>query len=155
MLYKISKVYTNQKNACRALHRLVEASGITLKLPLDAYQIPVKMRKPSLGKCLAWWPFFTMKTWAVYLLEHFPKHLLAGYSLKDLRWQEALVEFWSIYRTIDPGHEIYQAGLDLRCVVPYFFHGDEGRSHGKDPFLVLSWQPVVGFKGLSECNDSS
>ena len=44
---------------------------------------------------------------------------------------------------------------DTRYVVPYCFHGDEGRGSGRVPFLVLSWQPIVGLKGLDQCNDSS
>ena len=53
LLEKISAVHKSQKNACRALHRLVEEAGVSL----PAVLITIKRRRP-LGEFEAWWPFF-------------------------------------------------------------------------------------------------
>ena len=155
LLQKISSVNKTKQNACRALHRLVEKAGVTLPLRLDAALITIKRRRP-LGQYQAWWPFLTMSTWAEYILTNYPKMLLGGSTLeKTSEWQKTFHYFWETYRGINPGHPIYQSVADWRFTIPYCFHGDEGRGLARDPFLVLSFQPMIGFKGMDSCNDSS
>lgn len=144
-----------KKNACRALHRLIQSEGAILPLQIDAVKITVRRLKPRLGQYEAWWPIISMRTWATYLLQHHPGYLLGGNDLDNPYWPKMLKKFWDTYRSIDPQHAIYSSSLDTRYVVPYCFHGDEGRGSGRVPFLVLSWQPIVGLKGLDQCNDSS
>lgn len=156
MLQKLSSIHNpkNQKNACRALHRLVEHAGVTLPLSIDAVQITIKRLKP-LGEFKAWWPFISMKTWASYLLEHYPGMLLAGFSLSNPRWSQTMRKFWKQYQSVDPSHSIYSSDYSWDTLIPYCFHGDEGRGSGKVPFLVMSWQPILSHRGMDECNDSS
>lgn len=154
-LEKLSRIHRNKKNACRALHRLVESCGVTLPLKFDAVQIVVKRRKPVVHQVYAWWPVIPMRAWATYLLGNYPGYLLAGCSLKGEAWQSVMHRFWDQYRISDPQHQIFESEFNLKFVVPYCIHGDEGRGHSREPFLVLSWQPLVGFKGLEELNDSS
>ena len=154
MLQKLSSIYKNKKNACRALHRLVEHAGVTLPLSMDAVQITIKRMKP-LGEFKTWWPFLSMQTWASYLLENCPGMLLGGYTLSNPAWKQTMRLFWGAYQSIDPTHFIYASDYSWDTMIPYCFHGDEGRGSGRVPFLVLSWQPIVSHKGMDQCNDSS
>ena len=117
LLQKISKVHKCQKTACRALHRLIESSGVTLPLPLDAVQISVKRTKPRVEQYQAWWPFITMRTWATYLLENHPKALLVYDLNESSKWRKMLDGFWSVYAGIDPQHMIFSSTLTeaVRC----------------------------------------
>lgn len=146
--------YTNKKNACRALHRLVEHAGVTLPLSMDAVQITIKRMKP-LGEFKTWWPFLSMQTWANYLLQNCPGMLLGGYALSNPLWKQTMRLFWGAYQSIDPAHFIYASDYSWDTMIPYCFHGDEGRGSGRVPFLVMSWQPIVSHKGMDQCNDSS
>ena len=155
LLQKLAGVHKSQKNACKILHRLVEKTGVTLPLKLDAVLITIKRRRPF-GQFQAWWPFFSMKAWVDCLLKQYPKTLLGGCFMHEGSiWQAMFFNFWAAYRSNNPTHPIYGASVDWRYTVPYCFHGDEGRGLARDPFLVLSWQPIIGFKGLGTCNDSS
>lgn len=155
LLEKISGVHKSQKNACRALHRLVEEAGVSLPLHLDAVLITIKRRRP-LGEFQAWWPFFSMKTWAACILKDYPKMLLAGFRLEEASsWQNVFKDFWENYQHINPDHPIYSSTAAWELTIPYCFHGDEGRGLAKDPFLVLSFQPIISYLGMDVCNDSS
>lgn len=46
LLERISRVGMTKKNACRAIHRLIESEGVSLPLKFDAVQITVKRLKP-------------------------------------------------------------------------------------------------------------
>lgn len=154
-LEKLSKIYKSQKNACRMLHTLIEKSGVCLPLEISCAQISIRRMKP-LGEYKAWWPFITMQTWVSFLLENFPHILLGGHTLEEVNgWQRLLYDFWRVYKDINPGHPVFSSDLDTRFLIPYVFHGDEGRGSSRVPFLVLSFQPFVSHKGMSECNDSS
>ena len=63
--------------------------------------------------------------------------------------------FWAVYQTIDEGHPVFSAGLDLGRVVPYALHGDEGKGLRGRPYLVESWQPIIGVAGPHHTNEST
>ena len=154
LLQHLSTVGKSKKNACRALHRLVEGSGVTLNLPLDPVHCRVRRLKP-VRVCEAWWPTLSMHEWCSYVLEHYPRVLLAGHTLDHCGWQRDFKNFWDLYKSIDPGHPVYESGHDTRYLIPYAFHGDEGRGRGKVPFLVFAMQPIISHRGMSHCNDST
>ncbi len=154
MLGKLSAVGNSKKNACRALHRLVESTGVTLKLPIEPVHCTIRRVKP-VRICQAWWPTISMKSWVMHLLENYPKVLLAGHVLEDHGWKKDFYKFWEQYKSIEPSHPIYQGNIDWRFAVPYAFHGDEGRGKGKVPFLCISFQPIISHLGLGHCNDST
>lgn len=60
LLEKLAFVAKSQKNACRALHCLVEKTGVCLPIPVHTTQITIRQTKPKVSKVQAWWPFFTM-----------------------------------------------------------------------------------------------
>ena len=155
MLEKLAKVKRCPKTACRAFHSLIRQAGCCLPLQIDVAQITIKRLKP-LGTFKAFWPFLRMQTWASYLLKNCPSVLLAGHQLVDeCGWGSAFQTFWSRYQSIDPRHWIFSSGIDWAECVPIAFHGDEGRGSGRVPFLVMSWQPIIGHMGMEVCNDST
>ena len=96
-----------------------------------------------------------MSAWVRSLIEHSPKMLLAGHDLADASgWQQAFQRFWQLYRHTNGEHCLFQDQYDTRFCIPYFLHGDEGRGYCRRPFMVESWQPCIGPKGLSFTNES-
>lgn len=83
--------------------------------------------------------------------------LLGGHQVSDANaWQGMLKTFWDEYRLIDSQHPIFCEGnANYETCIPYMFHGDEGRGLGKRPFLVISWQPLISFRGPGYPNDST
>ena len=154
LLTSLAGVGKSKHNACRTLHRLVEGAGVTLKLALDPVHITIRRLKP-VRICEAWWPTLTMHSWVTYLFENHPKILLAGRILEDRSYQGEFQKFWEMYRRIEPMHPVYESGFDTRYLIPYAFHGDEGRGKGKIPFMVFSFQPLISHLGSSHCNDST
>jgi hypothetical protein len=55
-----------------------------------------------------------------------------------------------------PDHPIFNSGHDINfgTAIPIYIHGDEGRGLLKRPYMVISWQCVVGHGGLQVCNDA-
>ena len=155
LLSRLSSVGNSKKHACQRLHRLVEGAGVTLHLPLEAVHCRIRRLKP-VRICDAWWPTLSMESWASHILENYPKILLAGHVLEDrLGWQRDFKHFWDTYKSIDPHHPVFASDMDYRYLIPYCFHGDEGRGKGKSPFLVFSFQPIISHLGLNYCNDST
>ena len=116
-------------------------------------EVHIKLRKP-IRIAKVFWPILRMDHWVQYLVAHKPGILLAGHSLQG-NWRQVFETFWAKYKVIDPNHPIYAQKLDVQGCIPIMFHGDEGRGHLKRPYLVIAWQPVVGFCGLSAVNDTS
>lgn len=155
LLEKVASVKRSPSNACRAIHTLIRQNGCCLPIQMDVAVITIKRLKP-LGTFRAYWPFLRMRSWATYLLENSPAILLGGHQRVDESgWGSMFHNFWSNYRSADPDHWLYSSGLSWEECVPVAFHGDEGRSSGKVPFLVLSFQPIIGLRGMESCNDST
>lgn len=156
LLGKLSTIATTKRNACRNIHRLIKRTkGVTLDIPLDTCEVHVKRRKP-VKRMLVHWPMIRMDSWLAYFLQQMPEVILGGHSLEDEgSWRQMFQEFWATYRRIDPTHKIFaDEGTDLSACIPYMLHGDEGRGACKKPFLVLSWQAVIGVRGPKYPNDS-
>ena len=86
-----------------------------------------------------------------------PKDVLSsiakrGYIQKVLgvplqRASETLRGFWQKYRLSYPNHEIFHSGLaneDFANLVPYYLHGDGGRTYKKESILICSMYPALG-----------
>ena len=154
LLVKVAGCYRNQKTACRDLTRLIKRTpGTMLNLPIDVCRVQVKLRKPI--RCLElWWPMIKMSEWCQYFIAKRPQLLLGGRTL-DEDWMGPIRSFWDDYRVFCPDHPVFSTAFDLGTCIPYYVHGDEGRGHLKRPYMVLSWQCVIGHLGPGVCNDSS
>lgn len=97
-----------------------------------------------------------MKEWATHLLENYSRIFLGGWHIgQEEEWQHMLAGFWEKFKDIEPSHPVFASGYDTKFLIPYAFHGDEGRGYCHVPFMVVSWQPVISHRGMQECNDSS
>lgn len=151
---KISTAYKSRKHACDVVRSLIKRTpGVALHIPIDVVQIHVRMRKP-LRVLKVWWPMIKMGEWANYLISQKPQLLLGGHGL-DGDWRTTLKKFWSSYRQINSSHPVFSQEYDLGLCVPYFVHGDEGRGQLRRPYMVISWQCVIGHHGLDVVNDTS
>ena len=156
LLVKVAGCFRSQRNACRDITRLIRRTpGATLKISIDVCKVNVKLRKPI--RCASiWWPILALKSWCKYLLDHCPQLLLAGHCLTD-NFQPTFVEFWEKYKLVCPDHPIFNSGHDINFGTrdTHLQSWDEGRGLLKRPYMVISWQCVVGHGGLQVCNDSS
>lgn len=84
-----------------------------------------------------------------------PKDLLqtvaeAGFLHKAIgvpvaKCHEVFPDFWRKYQRQFPQHDLFGVrDLDFAHVVPYFLHGDGGRTYKKDSILILSMFPALG-----------
>lgn len=154
LLTKISAAYMSPKNACRTIRRLVKCTpGVALKIPVNVFEVHVKLRKP-VRVLKTFWPMLTVSDWVRYLVSHKPQLLLAGSSV-DGAWRDTFSGFWEKYRQIDGSHPIYSESFDYSSCIPVLLHGDEGRGHLRRPFLVLSFQCLIGHHGPETVNDTS
>lgn len=58
---------------------------------------------------------------------------------------QAIPEFWRKHRKLFPNHELYsQPDVDYEHLIPYYLHGDGGRTFKKDGILICSMFPALG-----------
>ncbi|CAK9082109.1 Uncharacterized protein SCF082_LOCUS39051 [Durusdinium trenchii] len=56
-----------------------------------------------------------------------------------------LTRFWGKYKRLCPQHDIFaEANLDFSHLIPYYLHGDGGRTYKKDPIMILSMFSAFG-----------
>ena len=156
LLWKLSRAGLDKRNACRNLHRLIDRKDILFPVPIDAVKITVAIRKPYYKSTQLWWPILRISDWVPCLVKHSPQAILAGHRLEDvLGWQRAFQDFWKEYKLVNPTHCFYTDGLDAKFSVLFSVHGDEGRGYCRRPYLVESWQPVLGWKGKGATNEGA
>lgn len=155
MLYKIARAGKTKKNACRNLHLLLNKSQAFFPVPIDAVLVRVCLRRPTLRRAKLWWPILRFSDWVRVLLERAPHILLAGHDLEESeKWKAVFREFWDNYQSVNPDHVIYTNGMDTSMCIPYFLHGDEGRSLRNRSFMIESFQPVISKRGPGFTNES-
>lgn len=154
LLNKMNTAYTSRTNACRTIRRLVKRTpGVALDIPISACEVHVKLRKP-IRAVKVHWPVLSMKDWVHYMVSRKPELLLAGNSFGS-SWRQTFVDFWNDYKAIDGTHPIFAEDFELGACIPYHLHGDEGRGQLRRPYLVLSWQCLIGQLGAEKVNDTS
>eukprot|EP00438_Fugacium_kawagutii_P024328 Skav216812 [mRNA] locus=scaffold135:76492:78012:- [translate_table: standard] len=91
-----------------------------------------------------------MSDWARFILDHYLWYRLCGLKENDAdRCCKIWQRFWSRYRCINPGHEIFRRpNHDFSRTCAIMIHGDEGRSLRKAAMMVISAHSILGF-GLS------
>ena len=128
---------------------------MTLDIPIDVCPVTVRMRRP-VRRLEVWWPILRMDQWAKLLFNQKPQLLLGG-QVPDPqgKWKKLYYDFWSVYQNIHGDHPIFsRKDVDMGTCLPYMIHGDEGRGQLKRPYLVVSWQLLIGHNGLQATNDS-
>ena len=154
LLTKLSTAYKDPKTACRVVRALIKRTpGVALKIPIDVCEVHVKLRRP-IRVLQCFWPVLSINGWVHYLVASKPQLLLAGHA-RDGDWHSTFTHFWRQYQKIEPNHPIFTSSFDPGTCVPYYIHGDEGRGQLKRPYMVISWQCLIGMHGLDVVNDTS
>ena len=96
-----------------------------------------------------------MEDWARVLLRQHPEVLLGGCKLNEVqKWKGVFRDFWELYRGANPDHAVFSSNLQLETCMPYFLHGDEGKTLRSRSMMIESFQPVISRKGPSSTNES-
>lgn len=158
MLKKLAKCARAQDeaNVCRNLHRLLTHKEFTLQVQISFTKIDIKhaTKRQALDKVA--WPVIRLSNWVRFILEtQRGQLLLAGHSTSqcDL-WEPVLEQFWNNYEQVDPGHIVFQLGINRRRALPFLLHGDEGRGRMKQPLLILAFQGIFSHLGVGRLNQS-
>ena len=143
-------------NACRNLHRMLSTDGWTL--PIQISDAPLRIRNVRNRKEEnVVWPVLKLSSWAAFELGQGGEMLLAGHNLEqEASWKRLLQDFWGQFFEKEPDHPIYDPafGLDVKRVIPYMVHGDEGRGRNKQPLLTISFQCLFSHYGDHRLNTS-
>lgn len=154
-LLKIAKAGQSKTNACRNLHVLINKGKVLLPVPIDAVLLRVALRRPYFRKQELYWPVLRMEDWIKVLMARAPETLLAGCAFENKSaWMSILDGFWADYESCNPTHPIYSSTLRRSHSIPYFLHGDEGKTLRQRSFMIESFQPVISRKGCLVSNES-
>ena len=121
-------------------HNLFKRAGLTLPVPMT-----------TLGEDDADqnFPIIRLRHWAQFLADTHNLHILVGLQKPhETRERHILTAFWQHYRELYPEHGIFKhfdANLARPdSTFPVVFHGDEGRSRRRIPFLVTNYHSPIG-----------
>ena len=124
-------------------------------MPISVVLVSVAKKKPTYRIEQIYWPILRMSDWVRVLLDQVPQVLLCGKSMQNTtEWQACLQSFWKVYEETDGEHCVFSSGYPLEYCIPYFLHGDEGRTHRTRSFMIESFQPVISYKGPNKTNES-
>lgn len=136
----------NLKNASRTLQNFIHKKGKTLEAAISMVDTPLRVRAVSKRKKVEVrpWPVLPLQAWlrAGFAEPFHGFYFLGGFQLDSVSEAKALLEsFWEKHRFVDSDMPKYPSST-----IPFYIHGDEGRGQGKRPILVLSYQPILGWK---------
>ena len=145
----------DEANVCRNLHRLLQHRDFTLQVRISYANIDIKHATKRQHVNKVPWPVIRLSDWVRFVMESQPQLLLAGNMLSQSHlWEPILEDFWNKYQPIDPGHIVYQLGLNRKRTLPFMLHGDEGRGRLKQPLLIVAFQGVLSHLGVDRLNQS-
>lgn len=136
-----------KKDSCRTLHCIakarVESADEPLFNALDRSGLAMRFRRVSLklDDDLSY-PCFPPKEQleAIAADGFFHKVLGMPVAYSDT----VLPRFWDKYRSIYPDHDIFHRQQDFAHLIPYYLHGDGGRTYKKDSIMILSMFSAFG-----------
>ncbi|CAJ1416955.1 unnamed protein product [Effrenium voratum] len=132
----------------------MQNNGQMLDAKLKYVPIPIRSDRRTAKIQHVSYPTLPLSSWVECLFREEPRLLLGGCDLGDEGFREVLGVFWQRYRGTDPGLPLFAEDVDTSFCIPYMLHGDEGRGKVRRQVMVLSFQPMISFKGLSHLNTS-
>ena len=141
----------------RATVQMREFAGIRLQdaevgvhnvLRQYGYSCPVRIDYADLGnEEMKSFPFIYLSSWLAYLgIRRISRQLVGTSSLAVMK--KVLGEFWSRFKTVNPGHEVFDLAesgqLQLKYTIPYYSHSDEGRTYKKEALWIYSVHGCLG-----------
>lgn len=144
----IANAGRSKTNACRNLHNLIHKKKMLFPVAIDAVRVHVSLRRPFLRKEQLWWPILRLEHWVQALMARTPEILLAGYGIHQRdNWSAIFNGFWQGYESCNPCHPIFTSSLPRSHSIPYFLHGDEGKTLRQRSFMIHSFQPCISKYG--------
>ena len=142
-------------HACQNLLNLLHKKGHSIPVPLAAVTTPVRWAKRgSSKKAMIQYPILKLSDWCAKIFQAGGNFLLGGLNLDSAeQFGETLQLFWHRFRVMEPNLPFYQReDHDWRYCLPFALHGDEGRSLGKRPVMIIAAQPLIACPDMSESN---
>ena len=134
-------------NISRNFHRLLGLRGKFLPITVTAVTAPVFLHKGKPKVENIPYPVLLPSDWVSYMMSIGGEAILGGWSVGDTcQFTTMLEDFWCKYMSCKPDFKLAE-GLRPKYCIPIAVHGDEGRGKVKRPIMVLSWQPVLSWKG--------
>ena len=139
----------SKKDSCAVLRRIAKASvrdaddplfnalaGCGLAMPFD--RVDIQLDQDFSYPCFV--PGKMLET--VANAGFFSRVLGVPIAYSD----SALTDFWGTYQQIFPEHEVFQqqVPVDFSHLLPFYLHGDGGRTYRKDSIMILSMMSVFG-----------
>lgn len=122
-------------NAERDCHRMFVRMGYSLPVPIQEVTHEVESE-------LITTHWVRMTDYCSYFLKRAP-FLLCGGNGSDLHHR--LKSFWEAYRCHHPGHKVYEDHAnELERVIPFCWHGDEGKGPKRATFMDFSFETPLG-----------
>ena len=143
------------KNLARNLYHQVVKDKRTIPVEISMVDIRLRVQKPKVREIVMPYPVIFLSSWVSYLLQWCPKYVLGGFDLGQHAQFTALFgSFWRRYKAVDPLHPVYNffSESEYGNIVPWSFHGDEGRGLAKVPLLVCAFQFLYSWKGEQKTN---
>lgn len=139
----------SKRDDCPTLHkiasiRLEDADTPLFKALLGCGQaLNVRVQNIMLGEEKLEYPCLNPKDMIHAIAHRGCIHKIIGMPLE--RAHDGLKAFWERFRVAFPEHEVFQCGLqDYGNVIPYYLHGDGGRTFKKDSIMIASMFPCLG-----------
>ena len=156
MLRLMAQCAENKGNECRNLHILIHSSGKTLRVDVGTVltKVTILSGKPRVET--VHYPVLKLSAWSRQIFSSGGQMLLGGHSLNDEHGYRSMFRtFWERFEIVRPDLDIYhREGVDLSYCIPICLHGDEGRGKLRRPIMVISYQPVITYKGPRYSNSS-
>lgn len=104
------------------------------------------MKELQLGPGFAY-PYFPPKDLLQSMASNGNFHKVLGVPVAYSDY--VLPKFWEKYRKLYPQHDLFaphQIHLDFKHLLPFYLHGDGGRTYRKDSILILSMYTMLWVK---------
>ena len=129
---------------------LSEEDVVSTVFERHGLRMAVHMSKGKVGDD-ATFPYITVTSWIQSLDRQgkLDRFLGMGPDIRTLKGAgKSLESFWDRYKLMHGGHEVFHLtrsqGLNLKCCVPIYLHGDEGTTYKKDGCLCVSFHSPFG-----------
>ena len=126
----------NVQSADEPLFQALASCGLAVKMPME---------KLTLDTSGFTYPCFPPKEQLEAVARNGNFHKILGVPIAYSDY--VLPQFWAKYKTLHPDHDLFspqQTQLDFKHVLPFYLHGDGGRTYRKDSILILSMFNALG-----------
>ena len=132
---------TSQQHAAERSYRYVRRMGMSWKIPLSVMKYECEDH--------SWLDVHYMSPQSTlqYLIDKHPRVVFGKPTLQE--GMASVRAFWEGYAEFHKTHEVFLRNYsDIGRVVPVAIHGDEGKGKRRSQTTVISFEAVLGMKGV-------